>query len=757
MILKLMCSGFRRLPSVLALLLVSIACVPPCLAAPTTLDSDDLWRAAAEGDAEQVKDCLEAGVDVDAKNPYGVTALLLAAEHGKTDVAKQLLAAGADPGTKDRFYGSTPIGWAIARKQYDLITALVKSNAPDAGRALTESVYRKDAVVMNAILDAETLSVDAILWAAQRAQLLEHSKLVERLREALPDDASDTEFENPDPVEAYEGFYRGSNGETLQMQAKGDSLWVKPNRKAGLQRLSHFSPCTFGRGMTTVVFSSNAEGAFNTFRRESRSEVVTFEKQPDMTELPELDLDADASDNDEALRADTTPDDFVFAEMPWASFRGHLSRGVSMDSAPTSWDVETGDNVAWKAPIAGLANSCPIVWGNRVYLTTAVSESEEASGFQTGLTGDVASVDEDDPCSFRVLCLDLENGEVIWDEEATKAVPAVKRHAKSSHANPTPATDGRYIVACFGSEGIFCYDRDGKLQWERDLGLLDGGWFYDRNYQWGFGSSPIIAGERVFLQCDIQDESFLIALDLQSGETLWKVQRDEIPTWGTPVAYNAPNGTPVVVVSGTKMNAAYRQDDGTLLWSLGGFSEIVAPTPQVTPWGVLLSSGYAPVRPIAVVKHEARGGLELPESDSGKIAGPTENFVWSRSRGGPYMSTPLIHDGLAYVCDTAGILTCYDAVNGAQLYKKRVRGDGANSFTGSPVASSSHLYLPSEQGVIQIVGLGPEFEKMDAMEIGEATLSTPAIAEGYLLIRGEKHLFAFREGIDADNDEPIDD
>ncbi|MEM0925548.1 MAG: PQQ-binding-like beta-propeller repeat protein [Planctomycetota bacterium] len=237
----------------------------------------------------------------------------------------------------------------------------------------------------------------------------------------------------------------------------------------------------------------------------------------------------------------------------------------------------------------------------------------------------------------------------------------------------------------------------------------------------------------------------MAALDLSSGQTLWKVDRDEIPTWGTPVAYTAPDGTPTVVVSGTKANAAYHQDDGKLLWSMGGFSEIVAPTPQVMPWGVLLSSGYPPVKPLSVVRHEARGRLELPVSDAGKVTGPDENFVWSRDQGGPYMSTPLVHEGLVYVCGTSGVLTCYNALSGAEVYKKRLRGSGANSFTGSPIASSTHAYFPSEQGVIQIVRLGWEFEKLDAMKIGESTLSSPAIANGYLLIRGEKHLFAFRE------------
>jgi outer membrane protein assembly factor BamB len=271
------------------------------------------------------------------------------------------------------------------------------------------------------------------------------------------------------------------------------------------------------------------------------------------------------------------------------------------------------------------------------------------------------------------------------------------------------------------------------------LGLLDSGWFYDRTYQWGFGSSPCLVDNRLILQCDIQDQSFLIALDFETGETIWKTERDEIPTWGSPVAYTTPTGTPIVVVSGTQANAAYDSRDGRELWRVGGFSEIVAPTPQVTPWGVLLASGYSPVQPLAMVAADAEGQLELAEVET-----PTDDFVWAKLRGGPYMSTPLIHNGLLYVCSTNGVLDCYVAATGQRLYKERIRGQGASSFTGSPVASANHLYFPSEQGIIKVVRSGPKFELVGSPSIDEATLSTPAISQGYLLIRGERHLFAFR-------------
>ncbi len=187
---------------------------------------------------------------------------------------------------------------------------------------------------------------------------------------------------------------------------------------------------------------------------------------------------------------------------------------------------------------------------------------------------------------------------MIWEKQAARGVPKVKRHAKSSHANPTPATDGSHLVASFGGEGVFCFDMEGQLLWEKQLGDLDSGWFYDKSYQWGFGSSPCLFEDMVILQCDIQEKSFLTALDLKTGQEKWRTDRDEIPTWSSPVAFFAPDGQPTVVVSGTKCSAGYDARTGKLLWKLGGFSEITVPTPQVLPEAVLLTSGYAPVQPI---------------------------------------------------------------------------------------------------------------------------------------------------------------
>src|SRR5581483_3016987 len=206
----------------------------------------------------------------------------------------------------------------------------------------------------------------------------------------------------------------------------------------------------------------------------------------------------------------------------WPSFRGRGASGIGDDQwPPTTWDVEKGANVRWKTPIPGLAHSCPIVWEDRVYVTTAVRKEGQAD-LKIGLYGDVASVNDSSEHSWRVYCLDRQSGRILWEQVAHEGVPRIKRHTKATHANCTPATDGRHVIANFASEGLYCYDRDGKLLWRRELGTLSSGWFFDADYQWGFGSSPIIYGDYVIVQCDVGRESFLAAYRLTDGSEAWR-------------------------------------------------------------------------------------------------------------------------------------------------------------------------------------------------------------------------------------------
>ena len=218
----------------------------------------------------------------------------------------------------------------------------------------------------------------------------------------------------------------------------------------------------------------------------------------------------------------------------WPQFRGTGARGIGTGTPPTRWNIETGENIKWKTALPGLAHSSPIIWGDRAYVTTAVSASGDAT-FKTGLYGDVDPVDDLSPHRFLVVALDAGTGAVVWEREVHSGPPLTRRHTKSSQANSTPVTDGERIVVLFGAVGLLAaYDLDGQELWKKEIGVLDSGWFYDPGYQWGFGSSPIIYKDMVIVQCDIQKNSFVAAINLKTGKEIWRTPREEIPSWSSP-------------------------------------------------------------------------------------------------------------------------------------------------------------------------------------------------------------------------------
>lgn len=450
---------------------------------------------------------------------------------------------------------------------------------------------------------------------------------------------------------------------------------------------------------------------------------------------------APAASEKEALNPRLTlTSDFPLSDSNWPQFRGVLSRGISETAKlPTSWSVEENKNIAWKVPIPGLATSSPICWEDRIVVTTADQEGDQA-GFRTGAYGDVDSVKGDGVCSYQVICLERDSGKILWQRECVREVPKVKRHLKASHANPTPATDGQVVVASFAGAGIYCLDlMTGELIWKKDLGKLDSGWFYDKSYQWGFGSSPYIFESTVILQCDHQDGAFVTALDLKTGQEKWRTIRDDIPTWSSPVAFVAEDGTPIVVVAGTKASAGYHARTGEELWRLGGFSEIVVPTPQITRDLIMLTSGYRPIMPIVTLSHKARGELQMPKDKE-----LSEPFFWAAMRGGPYMPTPLIRKDRLYVLDNSGIVSCYKLESGERLFRQRLRGEKASAFTASVIANDEYMFCTSEEGSTFVVAFDDEGTIVSQNQLDESVMATPAISGDTLFIRGEKNLYAIK-------------
>jgi outer membrane protein assembly factor BamB len=428
------------------------------------------------------------------------------------------------------------------------------------------------------------------------------------------------------------------------------------------------------------------------------------------------------------------PDGVITEPKDWPQFRGVGATGVADGQfPPTAWDVPAGRNVRWKTPVPGLGHSCPVVVGDRVYLTTAISGDSKAA-LRPGQYGDVDSVDDKTEHTWKVLCLDKRTGAVRWERTTAKGVPRVKRHLKGTHANPTAAATADRVVVSFGSEGMFCYSRDGELLWKRDLGTLDSGWFYDAEYQWGFGSSPVIHGDRVFVQCDVGKGSFLAAYDLADGREVWKADRDEIPSWGTPTVIDGPDG-PQVVTNATKFARGNDAATGRELWRIGKNAEITVPTPFLGRGLIFVTSGYRPIQPIYAIRPGARGDLTLKDGET-----KSEFVAWSKAKGGPYLPTPIVGGDYLYTCPNNGVIGCYEAATGKAVYSQRLPGSGG--YTASPVAADGRIYFTSEEGWVRVVKAGPKFELLAANPLGDVCMATPAIADGLFLVRTEHYLIA---------------
>jgi len=428
----------------------------------------------------------------------------------------------------------------------------------------------------------------------------------------------------------------------------------------------------------------------------------------------------------------------VIQAQNWPQFRGPGATGVTEGAAkPVKFDGSTSQNVVWKTEIPGLSHASPIVWGNKVFVVTAVSSEKDETRY--GLYGDVAPVKNDPKHSWKIYALDKQKGTILWERVAYEGLPKVKRHPKSTHAASTPVTDGKYLIVNFGSEGLYAYDLDGKLLWKQDLGVLDAGWFYDPDYQWEYGSSPVIYKDFVIVQADIQKNSFIAAYDIKTGKLAWKTAREEIPSWGTPTVYEGAQRSELIT-NGTKAIRGYDPATGKELWRLTPNSEITTPTPFVAHDLIFVTSGYSPVQPIYAIKLGASGDISLKDGKE------SNDFIaWSKQRGGPYMPTPLVYGDLLYTCSNGGILTAYNAKTGDRIYQERLGGTGG-AFTASPVASDGKLYLSSEDGDIFVVKAGPKYELLSKNPVGEVMMATPAISDGLLIVRGLNHLFAFGEG-----------
>ncbi|MDQ1525124.1 MAG: hypothetical protein QOE47_3048 [Pyrinomonadaceae bacterium] len=420
----------------------------------------------------------------------------------------------------------------------------------------------------------------------------------------------------------------------------------------------------------------------------------------------------------------------------WPSFRGRNASGVAeSQNLPQSWNAPKGENIKWKTRIPGLAHSSPIVWGTRVFVTTAVSRARGDGTFRHGLYGDGDASDDTSSQQWKLYALDAKDGKVLWERIAYEGVPREKRHVKATYANATPATDGRYVVAFFGSQGLYAFDMRGRQLWKKDLGVLNAGAYDIPSYEWGTASSPIIYKDSVVVQCDTQEGSFLLASDIKTGKTLWKTAREELPSWGTPTVYTGAGRTEIVT-NASNFIRGYDPETGRELWRLGGSSKITAPTPIFSGDLIVVASGRRPEAPIFVIRAGASGDITLAKDQSSN-----KSIAWSKQGRGSYMPTPLIYREHLYVLSNQGVFDCYDLKTGAEVYRERLPHQGGG-FSASPVAADGRIYLPSEDGEMFVVAAGAKFELLARNPMGELLMATPAISDGRMFVRTQHHLFA---------------
>jgi outer membrane protein assembly factor BamB len=367
-------------------------------------------------------------------------------------------------------------------------------------------------------------------------------------------------------------------------------------------------------------------------------------------------------------------------------------------------------------------------------VTSAVGAAGQAS-LKVGLYGDIAPAADDGVHRFVLYRLDRSSGKVVWERTAHQGKPRQRRHPKSTHANPTPATDGQRVVAFFGSEGLYCYDFDGRLLWKKDLGVLDAAFFRVPDAQWGFGSSPVIDDGVVYVQADVLTGGFLAAFDVRDGKELWRTPRSDVPTWSTPTVHDLGDRK-LLLVNGWKHAGAYDARTGHEVFKLTGGGDIPVPTPFVADGLVFFTHSHGPGSPIYAVRTDARGDVSLHGD-----ARSNEAVAWSVDRGGAYMPTPLVYQGLLYLCRDNGVLSAFRARTGERLYQERL-GPGTGGFTASLVAADGKVYASSEDGDVYVVKAGETLEVLATNAMNEVLMATPAIADGTLFFRTRSRLVA---------------
>jgi outer membrane protein assembly factor BamB len=410
----------------------------------------------------------------------------------------------------------------------------------------------------------------------------------------------------------------------------------------------------------------------------------------------------------------------------WPHWRGPLANGVAPKAdPPLTWDAET--NIKWKAALPGRGSATPIVWGDLVYIVTAIKTDRVADPKELPRVDPNLLVKTTAPThyyQFVVLAFDRATGKLRWKTLAAEKVPHEGHHPTHSYAAGSPTTDGRRLYVSFGSFGIYCFDlRLGGVIWQRDLGRLN------TRFGWGEAVTPVIHGDSLLLNWDQEKESSLICLDAKTGQTKWRVERDDKTSWNTPLVVEH-KGQTQVVVNGTKRARSYDLKTGAELWQVGGMTVNAIPSPVAADGIAYLMSGYT-----------GAGGVAVPLDSKGDLGTDEAKTIWRVSKGTPYCPSPLLlGDRLYFTQANQALLTILDIKTGKAVVD-RERLDAASSFYGSPVAAAGRIYLTDRTGTTLVLRQGDRVEVLATNKLGDPIDASPALVGRQMFLRGERYLY----------------
>lgn len=414
----------------------------------------------------------------------------------------------------------------------------------------------------------------------------------------------------------------------------------------------------------------------------------------------------------------------------WPQFRGPNSNQIALENElPTEWSAT--DNLLWEYKLDGRGWSCPIVWGNQVFFTNAVLEDQ--SVLKPAQRGRRQENPDSAIYNFEVICLDIDTGKELWKKVAYHGLPKYKTHRDNNYAPETMVTDGKHVYAYFGMTGVYCYDMNGKLVWEKDLGN------YPMQSNWGTSTSPLLYNNVLYMQIDNEEKSFLAALDAKTGNEKWRVDRDEKSNWGTPIIWKNSVRNELVVQG--KKTRSYNPENGNLNWELdmGGGRNITSPVAD----GDMVFVANEKRRDggtLFGIKAGASGDISLKEGESSN-----EFVVWAVPESGIAMASPLVYDGLLYIIDRRrGQISCFEAASGKVVYQG-TNIENAGAFWASPWAFDNKIYCLDEEGTTHVILAGREFKELGKNKLDDIFWASTAIAKSSYVFRGEKGIYCVRK------------